>query len=102
MSAIELAVLALAVWRLCYMLSIDDGPADVFRRLRIAVGCKKPVNMDWQADTFLGKLLLCPLCLSVWLAVIVYLLHPLPLAMPVLTIFALSGASCILQLLVRR
>lgn len=50
-------VAALAVWRLTHLLHAEDGPFDVFVRLRRGVG-----------EGFFGKLLGCFYCLSLWTA----------------------------------
>jgi hypothetical protein len=48
----------LAVWRITYLLSLEDGPADVFIRLR-----------TFAAKVPGGKLLTCFYCLSMWVAI---------------------------------
>lgn len=47
----------LCVWRLTHLLAVEDGPFDVFRRLRRAAG-----------DGFWGALTGCFYCLSLWSA----------------------------------
>jgi hypothetical protein len=47
----------LAVWRVTHLLQAEDGPWDVFVRLRALAG-----------RSFVGALLDCFYCLSVWLA----------------------------------
>ena len=48
----------LCVWRMSHLLQAEDGPWDVVVRLRRIAG-----------EGFLGKLLDCFYCLSVWMAV---------------------------------
>lgn len=48
---------ALAVWRVTHLLHAEDGPGEVFLRLRDAAG-----------DGFFGRLLGCFYCLSLWVA----------------------------------
>src|SRR6266581_4547986 len=48
----------LSVWRITHLLYGEDGPADVFVRLRRLAG-----------RSLLGQLLDCFYCLSVWIAV---------------------------------
>ena len=48
----------LCVWRLTHLLQAEDGPADIFVRLRRVAGVG-----------FWGRLLDCFYCLSVWIAV---------------------------------
>ena len=50
-------VFALAVWRVTHLLWEEDGPADMFVRLRRLAG-----------SSFLGRLLDCFYCLSLWVA----------------------------------
>ncbi len=52
-----LVIATLAVWRLTHLFWGEDGPGDVFVRLRRVVG-----------DGFFGRLLDCFYCLSVWVA----------------------------------
>lgn len=47
----------LAVWRVTHLLQAEDGPGDVIARLRSRLG-----------RGFLGRLLDCFYCLSVWVA----------------------------------
>ena len=48
---------ALAVWRITHLLHAEDGPLDVFVRLR-----------QWAGPGFWGQLLDCFYCLSIWIA----------------------------------
>lgn len=49
---------ALAVWRVTHLLWAEDGPAEIFARLRRLAG-----------SGFFGRLLDCFYCLSLWVAV---------------------------------
>lgn len=53
---IALLIYSLATWRIASLLVCEDGPADVFKRLRQAV-CR---------NAFLSGLLSCVWCCSVW------------------------------------
>lgn len=57
MKIYELALATLCVWRITHLLQAEDGPGDVIVRLRRAVG-----------EGFLGKLLDCFYCLSLWIS----------------------------------
>jgi hypothetical protein len=50
-------IAVLAVWRITHLFSGEDGPADIFVRLRRLAG-----------NTFFGRLLDCFYCLSLWFA----------------------------------
>ena len=52
-----LVIGVLVVWRITHLLSGEDGPGDIFARLRRAV-----------PEGFWGSLLDCFYCLSVWVA----------------------------------
>lgn len=52
---IAFLLIALATWRVSFMLTKEAGPLDVFTRLRVATKGA-------------GGLLTCPYCLSVWMA----------------------------------
>lgn len=52
-----LIVSVLAVWRVTHLLCEEDGPGDLFARLRRALG-----------NGFFGRMLDCFYCLSLWVA----------------------------------
>lgn len=78
MSALDLLILALACWRLAYMLVREDGPAHIFARLR--------------ARTTFGGLLECVFCTSIWTAVLVFAVWLTP-ARPVVEVLAISALA---------
>jgi hypothetical protein len=55
---------ALAVWRITSLLVDEEGPFDVFEKLRWAVGLKPGA----EAKTFLQKTFSCAWCMSVYVA----------------------------------
>lgn len=86
------------------MLVNEDGPANIFERLRYRVGVRRsPDNPDFSfaenPDAILPNLFLCVYCMSVWVAIfwsIAVLLHTgvtLILALP----FALSAVAILLE-----
>ena len=50
-------IVVLAVWRVAHLLWAEDGPVDIFVRLRRLAG-----------SSFAGRLLDCFYCLSLWVA----------------------------------
>lgn len=76
----------LATWRITHLLVYEDGPADVIVRLRLRLG-----------QGFIGALMDCFNCLSLWVAIPMALLvsrNPVEL----LVVWpALSGAACLLE-----
>jgi hypothetical protein len=81
MQPLDLLIMILAVWRISHMISREDGPFCVFKRLRE----KLP----------LGGLTACIYCLSVWIAAALYLLW-FTAFQPVIPIFALSAGALML------
>jgi len=75
----------LAVWRLSHLLACEDGPFDVVVRLRKRAG-----------DGFLGGLMDCFYCLSVWIAVPFSWLLSHDVMTGVVVWLALSGAASVL------
>lgn len=82
-------VAALAVYRVARMLSLEEGPFELFARVR---GLLDPNQRTW-----LGRGVNCPLCLSFWLgwlgAAALAFEFPLSVIEFVLLALALSGAA---------
>lgn len=76
----------LAVWRVTHLLASEDGPADLIFRLRVKLG-----------SGFLGKLMDCFYCLSLWIAVPFALLVTRQVMSCLLVWLALSGSACLLE-----
>lgn len=71
---LTLALTALAVWRISYMLVNEDGPFDCFFNFRNWVQTK-----DGMFFGFLESLFACIYCMSVWVgiaATIIYAINP--------------------------
>lgn len=127
MFAIHLTILALATWRLSSLVATEDGPFDMFLKLRLAVGMRYshrsdpyfPIWEDVSSSTefkssserdvayiwwSFGKGLCCPWCTSVWfglLMTVFYLLWPdgaVALSLPL----SLSAAAIVVDAIARR
>lgn len=77
---------ALCVWRVTHLFNAEDGPGHVLVRLRRRAG-----------DGWLGQMLDCFHCLSVWVAVPVSWLIGSGWKERLLLWLALSGAACLLE-----
>jgi len=64
----SLFLYALACWRLSYMLTQEAGPSDVFLRFRVWAGVDQDVTGTIYGTSFLGDVLACFWCTSVWVA----------------------------------
>jgi hypothetical protein len=82
----RLTLSVLATWRVSHLIAHEDGPFDVIVRLRRRAG-----------DGFVGKLMDCPYCLSLWIAApLALLLAGTPGAWCVAWL-AISGGSSLLE-----
>lgn len=85
-SWLRVVLAVLATWRVTHLLTNEDGPADIFVRLRAHVG-----------NGILSKLMDCFQCLSLWVAapMALFVTHR-PLEF-LLSWLALSGAACLVE-----
>jgi hypothetical protein len=81
----------LATWRVTHLLANEDGPADIVVRVR-----------GWLGRGFLGSLMDCFNCLSLWVAAPPALILSSRLAAWTISWLALSGGACLLEQLGRK
>lgn len=76
----------LATWRITHFFSNEDGPGNIIVRIRRRLG-----------RSFLGRLMDCFQCLSLWVAapIACFVTRSLPEA--IMVWLALSGAACLLE-----
>ena len=79
-------IATLAVWRVTHLLAAEDGPADIIVRLRRLAG-----------NGFLGRLLDCFYCLSLWIAIPAAWLLGNSWGERMLLWLSLSGAAILLE-----
>ena len=96
--ALELVVLALATWRLTSLLVWEDGPFEVFARLRHMLGVRYDEQSIAYGTNWFAKGVVCPACASVWFGAlwcIMYLLwNPVwYVALP----FSLSAGAIVVE-----
>ena len=82
----QLAIGALAVWRVTHLFHAEDGPAEILVRFRRRMG-----------NGFFGQLLDCFYCLSLWVAAPAAFLIGAGWKDWLLGWLALSGAACLLE-----
>jgi len=93
-------ILALATWRISAMLSYEDGPWFVFRRLRKLIGIMYYEEDDAtvEPDTFFGSLFGCVWCLTIWIGTVVWIAYNLwPDVIYPLVPFALSAGAIMIE-----
>ena len=76
----------LAVWRITFLFVMEDGPFDIFHRIRQLAG-----------DSFFGRLLNCFFCLSVWVSTPFGILFGETVFEKLFFIATLSGGACIIE-----
>lgn len=87
MSAFEFAILSLATWRCASLIVHEEGPGNIFYRLREMVGIQHDDQNEIMVvpDRFLAKLLSCVWCASVWIGFAWMIAQTL---LPTVTMFA--------------
>jgi hypothetical protein len=76
----------LATWRVTHLLAREDGPADMFFRLRKRLG-----------DGLVGSLMDCFNCMSLWIAAVAAFAVASGLITWLLSWLAISGGACLLE-----
>lgn len=70
----ELLILAaLNVYRLTLLISKEEGPGDIFGKLRTLAGVKTDQYSNDYGTNWISRGMLCPYCLSVWIGLFVAL-----------------------------
>jgi len=79
---LNLLILSAAVWRISFLLVEEDGPFDVFDRLRKLAGIRYDINGEriYISDAPLWRLSLaevfnCIYCMSVWVGILFAILY---------------------------
>lgn len=80
-------LLSLATWRLAYMLVHEDGPGEIFDRLR-RIANRIPVIDDLFA---------CIYCMSVWIALLLYGLSQSETGQHLIYILAFSAIAILIH-----
>jgi hypothetical protein len=83
--SIEFLISTLAIWRLSYLFSQEEGPFDVVFKFRKLLG-----------HGFFGSLLDCFYCLSLWISIPFAILLTNEWLDGIIIWLALSGGACIL------
>lgn len=86
---------SLAVWRIAHMLVSEEGPFNIFDRLRGVFRVKyTEMTSEPYGLNFLSKLFSCVYCLSLWLALLVCVaVFGIHSWLDVVTIFAVSALA---------
>lgn len=74
MTPLQLLISVAATWRLTSLFVYEAGPLDVFTRLRQRAGVHYDEMSTAYGTTVVAKMLVCPKCTSLWMALLVALL----------------------------
>jgi hypothetical protein len=86
----------LTCYRITELIVLDDGPFDVFKKLRESVGKLAAI---YSSARGLGKLINCPFCVGVWISVgvIFLLMFPTVYGDVFLIFMAIAGGQTFLE-----
>lgn len=89
----------LAIWRITFALSQEDGPGNIFVNFRSRYFIAGDIGGKQIKDSFIASLIGCFYCLSFWVALpfALYLTHDSLLALPVHW-FGISALAIFLNL----
>jgi hypothetical protein len=95
-SLLTFALLSLACYRLARFVAYDDAPGDVMLNIRTAAGSYR-YNDRGQLEGFWAKLLACPYCSGLWIALpLAYVAVGWSLQLPLYWL-AIAGAQAAIQ-----
>jgi hypothetical protein len=87
---------AFVCYRLAELVTVDDGPGNVFKLIRAKLGAYY-LGADGLPETSLGRAAICPWCVGIWIAAgLALILFPVG-PMMVLWWLAIAGAQAFLQ-----
>lgn len=65
---LKFLIASLAVYRLSILITEDEGPYSIFQNLRKKAGGYE-LAANGEPETNLGRGIICPLCVGVWLSI---------------------------------
>lgn len=71
---LEFMVLALATWRISYMLVVEDGPYDILDKIRRKLGVEYASDGTPYSENTWGNLFTCVWCISVWVGTLFFVI----------------------------
>lgn len=100
MNIYDIIILALGIWRIANILANEDGPLEIFEKLRHKLGVRyaEEPPYDRYGTTVLSQGMICVWCSSVWLGIAVAILYNLtPFTVYVLLPFSLSTIAVLID-----
>lgn len=94
----QLVVLSLATWRITNLLVHEDGPGDIFVKLRSFIGVRFDEHSNRYGTNMVAQAFTCVWCLSIWIAAIMTLsINHVYLHIYVLHLLAISAGSILIE-----
>ena len=96
--SVRIVLTVFAVFRIAALIAIDDGPFDVFLRIRSVAGVYQ-LGADGRPARGVGRLVSCPHCIGVWIAFAVspLIMFPSGIGDAFLTVFGVAGVASFVQ-----
>lgn len=94
---VDLLLLSLAVWRLSSLFAREDGPYDIFIKIRLKAGVSIDEFGEEYSTNMLSKGLLCIWCNSLWFSSIVSLFASRNVIGYIFNTLALSALAIIID-----
>lgn len=93
----RLLLAAFACYRLSQYLPFDDGPWDIFKRIRVL--SVTSYDQDGDPANGFGKFIYCPFCQEVWFAILCAVLYLYPTSAGDLFLLwqGIAGAAAFLE-----
>ena len=95
MSLLDLVILGLATYRLARLITVDEGPAQLFFRLRYRMGVYD-LGENGQPASAWGRAFECPHCIGVYVAMVLWAIYGIPGGAIVAGILAIAGMQSFL------
>lgn len=91
--SIILLIGILSCYRVARLITVDDGPFDILLEVRAKLGAYD-YGEDGRPETNVGRLVSCPYCVGIWLALLLAIvLFPLSIMTPVYWLAIAGGQS---------
>lgn len=83
----EFILLSFAVWRVSSLITSEDGPWDIFAKLRNISGVRYDESSQEYGTTSLSRGILCLWCVSLWVGLPIAFIFPIPITGSLFDVF---------------
>lgn len=93
---IDIIKKGIVCYRLARLIALEDGPFEIFTRFRVMMGAYD-YDAQGQAQSMTGKLVSCPFCAGVWIAIFLSIIPKNRWIQWVEDMLVIAGIQTILQ-----